>query len=599
MTDEAANEDYDLLHRCHGVSVTFSSRPDGNGGYTGPGHLSVQTSGYAEIDLDHFLPVLHQIRSTFDLEFLGPVTDDQLRNLSGLTKILRLKICCGAVTDAGLRHLDGLTSLTALDLSGQVVTDAGMVHLGGLSGLWEIILRWTKVGNGGLAMLGSLTSLRKLDLGGCPVTDGGIAAIGGLTGLTSVDLSGTQVGDEGLAVIGRLALLKNLSLDGLPVTDRGGRFLGGLSDLQSLSLHQTRVGAENAAWLAGLNRLGWLTLSETAVSDEVLRHLAKLDRLISLRLDKTAVTGAGLARLPEALSHLSLTGVRLREDDWAALGRLRSLHSIVVDADVVSEAAENVLERMSFGRRPAWSEDVVAFERLKTCPLCRRPIRNGEPVFCTRPYTPPDPELFSFARVPIHWSCYATWDHRPRFARQYFDEQVRWAEGNEFWSVARKDEAVLVSVNPAQYVEEVDVILAATGSSLRVPLGAWEEWVAVGWLDSCAHESERDALGEVLPALRADLPSAEALLAAAGIPAEDAGGPSPHIEPGGMVDRITYEFACEKLATRAGEKGMACPHCDYFGMDFQYERVESVSTDGPRSSLVCPACEARFGPDEV
>jgi hypothetical protein len=199
----------------------------------------------------------------------------------------------------------------------------------------------------------------------------------------------------------------------------------------------------------------------------------------------------------------------------------------------------------------------------------------------------------------MHWSCYAAWDLRPRFARHYFEEQVRWSEGNQFWSVARKDNTVLVSVNPAMYVEEVDVILAATGSSLRIPLVDWEEWVACGWFDSCAHGSERDALGEVIAVLRADLPTAETLLAAAGVTAEDAGQPAPGVEPGGMVDRMSYEFACEKLAARAGEKGMVCPHCNHFGTDFRYERVETVSVDGPQSALVCPACRKPFGPDKV
>ena len=36
-----------------------------------------------------------------------------------------------------------------------------------------------------------------------------------------------------------------------------------------------------------------------------------------------------------------------------------------------------------------------------SCPICRKPIRDDEPAFCTRPYTPPEADLFAFARVPI------------------------------------------------------------------------------------------------------------------------------------------------------------------------------------------------------
>ncbi len=256
------------------------------------------------------------------------------------------------------------------------------------------------------------------------------------------------------------------------------------------------------------------------------------------------------------------------------------------------------LEGMNLARRPAWGEEVAAFERLRCCPLCRRPIRDDEPAFCTRPYTPPEADLFAFARVPIHWDCYAAWEHRLRFARLYFEEQVRWAEGNRFWGIARKDEAVLVSVNPSKYVEEADVILAATGSSLRVPLADWEEWVAGGWLDGCAHEAERDALGAVIPALRDELATVGKLLVASGT-ATDAGHPHPGAEAGGALARIEYEFACQKLAARAAERGLTCPGCGHFGTDFRYDRVEPVTTEGPQSRLVCPACEGEFGPDDA
>jgi hypothetical protein len=417
--------------------------------------------------------------------------------------------------------------------------------------------------------------------------------------LKSLELSGTGVGDGGLTAVGRLASLESLSLDGVPITDRGAAALASLAHLRSLSLHNTRVGGDGAAWLAGLTRLGWLTLSGTAVTDDALRHLAGCDELINLRLDDTTVTGRGLAQLPRGLWHLSLTGVRLGDDDLAALGRLGSLHSLVLDAAAVTDAALQALERMNMARRPAWSEEVAAFERMRACPLCRKPIRDGEPVFCTRPYMPPDPDLFAFARVPIHWACYAAWEHRPRFARQYFEEQVKWAEGNRFWGIARKDDTVLVSVNPSQYVEEVDVILAATGSSIRLPLAGWEEWIAGGWFDGCADDADRDALGEFIASLWAELPTVDALLAAAGMTAEDSGQPSPGIEAGGMVDRISYEFACQKLAARAVEKGVACPECAHFGTDFRYDRVETVSADGPQSKLICPACDAGFGPDDV
>jgi hypothetical protein len=596
MAEDIAGEDYDLLYSA-GASVAHSSHPEGCEPFHGNSHLSVQTSGYADINLDEFLPLLHRVRTTFSLEFLGPVTDDLLRHLAGLTKILSLKIGYGMVTDAGLRHVAGLTSLRELELPRQGITDSGAAHLARLTELRELNLRDTKVGDAGVAELVGLTALKKLALDRCPVTDRGTVSLARLVNLHTLDLSGTGVGDDGLTSLGSLHALWSLSLDGLSVTDRGAAALASLANLQSLSLRGTRVGSEGAPWLAELPRLCWLTLSDTAITDDALRHLTNCRELINLGLGGTAVTGLGLAHLPAGLAVLDLTRVKLTAEDLVPLRRLNAISTVWLD-ESLAEECQGLLREMKLGRGQSWTEGIAAFGRLPQCRLCKDVIEEGQPVFCTRPFMPSEPDLFGFARVPMHWGCYAGWEHRPRFARLYFDEQVKWAEGNQFWGIARKDEAVLVSVNPSRYVEEADVILAATGSSIRVPLADWDEWLAGGWLDSCAHEAERDALGEVIPSLRAEFPTVQGLLVAAGI-AEEAGQPPHGVESGGALDSIQYEFACQKLAAQAVEKGLTCPHCDRFGSDFRYERVETVSADAPRSRLVCPACEADFGPDDV
>ena len=62
---------------------------------------------------------------------------------------------------------------------------------------------------------------------------------------------------------------------------------------------------------------------------------------------------------------------------------------------------------------------------------------------------------------------------------------------------------------------------------------------------------------------------------------------------------MSYEFACQDLARRAAEKGLACPRCRGFSNDYEYRRVEVVDPDGPPSVLVCKSCEGEFGPDDV
>ena len=66
-----------------------------------------------------------------------------------------------------------------------------------------------------------------------------------------------------------------------------------------------------------------------------------------------------------------------------------------------------------------------------------------------------------------------------------------------------------------------------------------------------------------------------------------------------MVGQLSYEIACENLARRAAEKGLACPLCGNFSNDYEYRKVEVVDPDGPQSVLVCKSCQGELGPDDV
>jgi hypothetical protein len=582
----------ECLEAC-GLSICHGGRSFPEGAMNGKGHLSIQTSGYLGADLDKALPVLHDLEETFELEFLGDVSDEHLRHLACLRNILSLKLNHRQVTDAGLRHLAGLTSLRILELSGQPVTATGVRHLAGLTNLCELHLRWTQADDEGVAALSGLPRLTNLDLSNCPVTDRCLEHLIRLTTLQSLTLSGTKVQGGGLSLLDRLGNLESLDLDRLPITDREASCLGRLGKLRSLSLHGTRVGDQGAAWLADLPNLGWLTLSDTQVGDEALRQLQSCERLINLRLDGTRATGAGLALLPKRVAVLSLTGVQLKEEDLAGVEHLEGLSTLVLDERVASEAVVGRLRQMHLARRPAYREEVAAFARLPACPLCREVIEYNSPVFVPRPFFIGQ-EFWKYAKVPIHWNCFAGWEQRPEFARRYFQANAEAAEHNQFWGVACRDEQVLVSVNPSQYVKEVELVLAATGSSFRIPLSDWQDWLEGEWFDACRHEVERETLAGLVPSFRAAFPTAEVLLQSAGFSPEE-----PPARPDGMVGQISYEFACQDLAGRAAEKGMACPLCGDFSNDYEYRSVEVVDLDGPRSVLVCKSCEGEFGPDDV
>ena len=271
----------------------------------------------------------------------------------------------------------------------------------------------------------------------------------------------------------------------------------------------------------------------------------------------------------------------------------KSLSTLIIDASVASEAVTNRLRRMHLGRSPAFDDSVAVFSRLPACPLCGEIIEEDSPVFVARPFHV-GAEFWQYAEMPIHWDCFARWEKRPEFARRYFQANAEATEHNEFWGVARRDEHVLVSVNPSGYVKEIEVLLAETGSSFRIPLMDWQDWVEGEWFDACRHEVEREILGRLIPSFREKFPTADALVEAAGFSPEE-----PPTGLGGMMGQISYEFACDDLARRAAAKGLACPHCGQFSNDYQYRKVEMVDPKGPRSVLVCKNCEEEFGPDDV
>ncbi len=230
------------------------------------------------------------------------------------------------------------------------------------------------------------------------------------------------------------------------------------------------------------------------------------------------------------------------------------------------------------------------------CPLCGIEMHATQHLFATSHFLGPDSDLYAYSDAVMHWDCYATWEHQVRFGRLYFEAHRRSSGQNPYWGIARADDQVLVTVNPNRLIAEVSVLLAATGSSFRVGLTEWEDWLSGTWRSACHHPVEYDALAAVIPLLQSRLPNAEQVVEAAGMQAKDE---SNLAAAGGLVERISYELACQKLAVRVATKGIACPGCGVFSTDYQYLRVEQVSESGPQSRLICRTCGHAFGPLDV
>jgi hypothetical protein len=230
------------------------------------------------------------------------------------------------------------------------------------------------------------------------------------------------------------------------------------------------------------------------------------------------------------------------------------------------------------------------------CPLCGVKMTTSDRRFATSQFLGPESDLWRYSDAVMHWDCYANWKHRARFGRMYFEARRGWSGRNSAWGVAHSDDQVLVTVNPDKLVGEVDVMLAETGSGFRIAFADWADWLDGEWCEGCLHEIEREALAAVLPLLRSKLPTAEAVVTAAGM--ERKAG-SEIAAAGGMVARISHEFACAKLAERAARRGVACPGCGNFSTAYEYVRVDQVSESGPQSHLICQRCGRKFGPAEL
>jgi Leucine-rich repeat (LRR) protein len=114
-----------------------------------------------------------------------------------------LRLSGAKVTDDGLKQLSGMTSLHELFLDSTQVTNEGLKHLTWMAELERLDLGDTFVGNAGLKVLRGLTSLKSLKLPGTSVDDAGSVELQGLKGLEFLDLTGSKVTRAGVDALRR------------------------------------------------------------------------------------------------------------------------------------------------------------------------------------------------------------------------------------------------------------------------------------------------------------------------------------------------------------------------------------------------------------
>lgn len=220
---------------------------------TGPGVTDVGAAHFAEF---RKLKSLHlfgtaisdfgmpQVAACSALEVLGAprrISDEGLRLVTKLTRLVALDLSGTRVTDQGLSHLETLRRLDWLSLAGTSVSNDGLRFLEPLTELGFLDLTRTNINDDGMA---HLTSLQKLDVLCLPeeVTDAGMQEIGKLKRLRTLYASHTRITDAGLQalVVGKVPL-RTLSLYHTNVTDEGISYLTRIRTLEDVNLGETRV----------------------------------------------------------------------------------------------------------------------------------------------------------------------------------------------------------------------------------------------------------------------------------------------------------------------------------------------------------------------
>ncbi|MBI3861184.1 MAG: hypothetical protein HY290_04745 [Planctomycetia bacterium] len=227
------------------------------------------------------------------------------------------------------------------------------------------------------------------------------------------------------------------------------------------------------------------------------------------------------------------------------------------------------------------------------CAICCQQLGTS-PIFGTwGVFLPQDDPLVRFCDAPIHWSCYANWSERERFARAYFAFWIEHEKTNPYWARIFVDDEVFVTIGPA--VSEVSIRLAATGSDIRVPQAEWECWLEGAALDDAELQSmERDAIRAVLPRLKSAIPSIKRA-------AESVDWNAKHSlinSQGWERQNRTYEeynARCREGYRRIEQDGLSCPHCGRDSQDFRFLDVDEER----KSYFVCRNCARSFGPDDL
>ncbi|MRG98589.1 hypothetical protein [Polyangium spumosum] len=236
---------------------------------------------------------------------------------------------------------------------------------------------------------------------------------------------------------------------------------------------------------------------------------------------------------------------------------------------------------------------MALIRRGMPCALCRAPLLEGQPIFATSGvWLPPEDPLHRYCDAAMHWSCYAAWPQRPRFARVHVEAWVK-GDDQDIWSAAvHLDDVVFVTRSLQS--NRISVLLFETGTGHVVTVENWEAWLGGGVADAYAglHPLLDAALAEARARLSRALPTVAAIEAA--VSPRKRALVAEEWERGlrQQAEMKRYDDALDVMAEAAAREGLACPQCRVVRNDYKLSHKNRE-----KRYLQCRRCGHRFGPD--
>ena len=235
------------------------------------------------------------------------------------------------------------------------------------------------------------------------------------------------------------------------------------------------------------------------------------------------------------------------------------------------------------------------------CPICAKPIDiNKDEIFATSGvFINTTNSLWKFCDAAMHWDCYEHWPHRQEFAKLYFIAQIETEKQNPFWSKIYLDDDIFISANPDLPVNEVRIVVKATGSDIRVKLNEWDKWIFdQGYIDSDIHQIDKNIIGDKIYELSRrgivtknfkkliNKKANKQILRK--IKKDEKKVKNKLIRQNKSINILAL-----KMKRELQKKGLKCPHCKTISKNIRY--INRAPTT--KSFFICNECVRSFWPE--